>query len=104
MALNLKLVYKEYLELIPFCQASRKSEAYLINIRFCAIAFLPGRTGPGVCYRLYDEADYNDFQDYSTPELQRVPLDSLILQMISMGLPDARKSVFLMLIIVLKLW
>lgn len=50
-----------------------------------------GRTGPGVCYRLYDESDYNSFDEYSTPELQRVPLDSLILQMISMGLPDARK-------------
>ncbi|GFS00064.1 pre-mRNA-splicing factor ATP-dependent RNA helicase DHX15, partial [Elysia marginata] len=54
-----------------------------------------GRTGPGVCYRLYDETDYNEFQDYSTPELQRVPLDSLILQMISMGLPDARKFPFI---------
>ena len=50
-----------------------------------------GRTGPGVCFRLYDESDYNEFQDFATPELQRVPLDSLILQMISMGLPNARK-------------
>ncbi|XP_035824394.1 probable ATP-dependent RNA helicase DHX34 isoform X2 [Aplysia californica] len=54
-----------------------------------------GRTGPGVCYRLYDESDYDAFQDYSTPELQRVPLDSLILQMISMGLPNARKFPFI---------
>ncbi|XP_055878835.1 probable ATP-dependent RNA helicase DHX34 isoform X1 [Biomphalaria glabrata] len=54
-----------------------------------------GRTGPGVCYRLYDESDYNSFDEYSTPELQRVPLDSLILQMISMGLPDARKFPFI---------
>lgn len=54
-----------------------------------------GRTGPGYCYRLYDESDYNEFQDYSTPEIQRVPLDSLVLQMISMGLPDARKFPFL---------
>jgi HrpA-like RNA helicase len=35
--------------------------------------------------------DYDAFQEYATPEIQRVPLDSLILQMISMGLPDARK-------------
>ena len=52
---------------------------------------LTGRTGPGVCFRLYGEPDYEAFQEYSTPEIQRVPLDALVLQMISMGLPDARK-------------
>lgn len=31
---------------------------------------------------------------YTTPEIQRVPLDSLLLQMIAMGLPDARKFPF----------
>ncbi|CAG2240965.1 DHX34 [Mytilus edulis] len=54
-----------------------------------------GRTGPGVCYRLYDSPDYDAFQEYATPEIQRVPLDALILQMVSMGLPDARKFPFL---------
>ncbi|OWF54057.1 probable ATP-dependent RNA helicase DHX34 isoform X1 [Mizuhopecten yessoensis] len=54
-----------------------------------------GRTGPGVCYRLYEEKDYDEFQEFATPEIQRVPLDSLVLQMISMGLPDARKFPFL---------
>ena len=34
-------------------------------------------------------------EQYSTPELQRVPLDSLLLQMVSMGLPDARKFPFI---------
>jgi HrpA-like RNA helicase len=50
-----------------------------------------GRTGPGVCYRLYSEHDYISFQEYSTPEIRRVPLDALMLQMISMGLKDPRK-------------
>ena len=54
-----------------------------------------GRTGPGVCYRLYDESDYDALQEYSTPEIRRVPLDSLVLQMISMGLPDARRFPFI---------
>ncbi|CAF3971081.1 unnamed protein product, partial [Rotaria sordida] len=53
-----------------------------------------GRTGPGVCYRLYSEHDYLSFQEYSTPEIRRVPLDSLMLQMISMGLKDPRKFPF----------
>ncbi|XP_046400213.1 probable ATP-dependent RNA helicase DHX34 [Ischnura elegans] len=54
-----------------------------------------GRTGPGVCYRLYTEEEFNSLEPYSTPEIQRVPLDSLLLQMVSMGLPDARKFPFL---------
>lgn len=39
-----------------------------------------GRTGPGVCYRLYAESDYNAFAPYPVPEIHRVSLDSLILQ------------------------
>lgn len=39
-----------------------------------------GRTGPGVCYRLYAESDYNAFAPYPVPEIHRVALDSLILQ------------------------
>lgn len=54
-----------------------------------------GRTGPGVCFRLYSEKEYGDFAAYATPEIQRVPLDSMILQMISMGLPDARLFPFI---------
>ncbi|XP_070213312.1 probable ATP-dependent RNA helicase DHX34 isoform X2 [Littorina saxatilis] len=54
-----------------------------------------GRTGPGVCFRLYAESDYDEFQAYTTPEIQRVPLDSLVLQLISMGLPNCRKFPFI---------
>lgn len=39
-----------------------------------------GRTGPGVCYRLYAESDYDAFSPYPVPEIQRVALDSLVLQ------------------------
>ncbi|CAH0381764.1 unnamed protein product [Bemisia tabaci] len=54
-----------------------------------------GRTGPGVCFRLYSEEEYTDMAPYSTPEIQRVPLDSVILQIVAMGLPDARKFPFI---------
>ena len=54
-----------------------------------------GRTGPGVCYRMYSEADFKAFKEHTTPEIRRVPLHSLLLSMISMGLPDARKFPFL---------
>jgi HrpA-like RNA helicase len=60
-----------------------------------------GRTGPGVCYRLYTDADYNTFNEFTTPEIRRVPLNSLILQMISMGLKNVRQLVILFFKIIL---
>ena len=54
-----------------------------------------GRTGPGVCFRLFSEEEYSSFDQYNTPEIQRVPLDSLILQMISMGLPNIKLFPFI---------
>ncbi|CAL8351940.1 unnamed protein product [Lota lota] len=54
-----------------------------------------GRTGPGVCYRLYAESDYDAFAPYPVPEIHRVALDSLVLQMKSMGLGDPRSFVFI---------
>uniref|UniRef100_A0AAY4DCZ2 DEAH (Asp-Glu-Ala-His) box polypeptide 34 n=1 Tax=Denticeps clupeoides TaxID=299321 RepID=A0AAY4DCZ2_9TELE len=54
-----------------------------------------GRTGPGVCYRLYSESDYDAFAPYPVPEIHRVALDSLVLQMKSMGLGDPRSFVFI---------
>lgn len=54
-----------------------------------------GRTGPGVCYRIYSEKSFLELEAYSAAEIQRVPLESLLLQMISMGLPDARLFPFI---------
>lgn len=54
-----------------------------------------GRTGPGVCFRLYTEADFEGLQEYSTPEIQRVPLDSLVLQMLSLGMRNPRVFPFI---------
>ncbi|XP_058447620.1 probable ATP-dependent RNA helicase DHX34 [Malaya genurostris] len=53
-----------------------------------------GRTGPGICYRLYAEKQFYDFDAYTTAEILKVPLESLLLQMISMGLPNARMFPF----------
>lgn len=39
-----------------------------------------GRTGPGVCFRLYAESDYDAFAPYAVPEIRRVALDALVLQ------------------------
>lgn len=46
-----------------------------------------GRTGPGHCYNLYSSAVYNDdFQEFSVPEIQKKPVDDLMLQMKCMGI------------------
>ncbi|WWD17862.1 hypothetical protein CI109_102306 [Kwoniella shandongensis] len=46
-----------------------------------------GRTGPGHCYRLYSSALYEDhFQQFSKPEILRMPIEGVVLQMKSMNI------------------
>ena len=45
-----------------------------------------GRTGPGHCYRLYSSAVFErDFEQFSKPEILRMPVESIVLQMKSMA-------------------
>ncbi|RLU16994.1 hypothetical protein DMN91_011063 [Ooceraea biroi] len=45
-----------------------------------------GRTAPGCCYRLYSSAVFkNKFEEYDQPEIQRTPLDDLVLKIKMMG-------------------
>lgn len=54
-----------------------------------------GRVGPGVCYRLYDEADYASRAAYTDPELLRSSLANVILRMLSLQLGDVDAFPFL---------
>uniref|UniRef100_A0A452S290 Probable ATP-dependent RNA helicase DHX34 n=1 Tax=Ursus americanus TaxID=9643 RepID=A0A452S290_URSAM len=54
-----------------------------------------GRTGPGVCFRLYAESDYDAFAPYPVPEIRRVALHALVLQMKSMTVGDPRTFPFI---------
>ncbi|CAN3364950.1 probable ATP-dependent RNA helicase DHR1 [Diutina catenulata] len=46
-----------------------------------------GRTGPGHCYRLYSSAIYEQyFEQFSKPEILRMPFESIVLSMKSMGI------------------
>ncbi|OCF41767.1 ATP-dependent RNA helicase DHX37/DHR1 [Kwoniella heveanensis CBS 569] len=46
-----------------------------------------GRTGPGHCYRLYSSALYEDhFEQFSQPEILRMPIEGVVLQMKSMNI------------------
>ncbi|XP_029161453.1 probable ATP-dependent RNA helicase DHX34 isoform X2 [Nylanderia fulva] len=79
----------------PSCKMQKLKEFWISKASAEQRKGRSGRTGPGVCYRIYSEEDYKVLERYSTPELQRVPLDSSLLQMIAMGLPDARKFPFI---------
>lgn len=46
-----------------------------------------GRTGPGHCYRLYSSAVYErDFQEFSDPEIVRMPIEGVVLQLKAMNI------------------
>jgi ATP-dependent helicase HrpA len=47
-----------------------------------------GRTRSGVCFRLYAEQDYATAEAYTDPEILRVGLSGVILQMKALGLGD----------------
>ncbi|WP_109124053.1 ATP-dependent RNA helicase HrpA [Dyella sp. C11] len=54
-----------------------------------------GRVGPGICYRLYDEADYESRAAYTDPELLRSSLANVILRMLSLQLGEVEDFPFL---------
>ncbi|KAI8611672.1 P-loop containing nucleoside triphosphate hydrolase protein, partial [Chytriomyces sp. MP71] len=48
-----------------------------------------GRVGPGHCYRLFSSAVFaNHFEQFSRPEMLRVPIEGVVLQMKSMGIAN----------------
>ncbi len=48
-----------------------------------------GRVKPGVCVRLYSEADFQERVDYTEPEILRSNLANVVLQLLALGLPVA---------------
>ncbi|MDF3982070.1 ATP-dependent RNA helicase HrpA [Luteibacter sp. PPL554] len=54
-----------------------------------------GRVGPGICYRLYDEADFALRPAYTDPELLRSSLANVILRMLALDLGDVDDFPFL---------
>lgn len=54
-----------------------------------------GRTGPGICIRLYSEADYQERPRFTDPEIRRTNLAAVILQMKALGLGDISEFPFI---------
>ena len=54
-----------------------------------------GRVGPGICIRLYDEADYNAREAYTPPEVLRSSLAGVILTMLDLRLGNIESFPFI---------
>ncbi|HZX70310.1 MAG TPA: ATP-dependent RNA helicase HrpA, partial [Rhodanobacter sp.] len=54
-----------------------------------------GRVGPGICYRLYDEADFAGREAFTDPELLRSSLANVILRMLALKLGEVDDFPFL---------
>lgn len=54
-----------------------------------------GRIAPGVCIRLYSEADFISRDEFTVPEVQRTNLAAVILQMAALQLGDVEEFPFL---------
>ncbi|WP_149195577.1 DUF3418 domain-containing protein [Luteimonas suaedae] len=47
-----------------------------------------GRIAPGICYRIYPEADFQSRPPYTDPEIRRAALAGVILRMLTLGLSE----------------
>ena len=47
-----------------------------------------GREGPGKCFRLYPENEFEKLEDSTMPEIKRCNLSNVILQLKALGVDD----------------
>ncbi|KAL6225136.1 hypothetical protein ACLB2K_003988 [Fragaria x ananassa] len=54
-----------------------------------------GRTGPGICYRLYSEYDFQAMPPCQEPEIRRVHLGVAVLRILALGVKNLREFEFI---------
>lgn len=54
-----------------------------------------GRTQPGVCYRMYTEADYLARREFTEPEIRRVSIAGVVLALKDLGIGEVEKFDFI---------
>lgn len=47
-----------------------------------------GRDGPGKCFRLYTENEFDKLKDSTEPEIKRCNLSNVVLQLKALGIDD----------------
>ncbi|KAI9025180.1 P-loop containing nucleoside triphosphate hydrolase protein [Phycomyces nitens] len=70
----------------PTSNMSKLSEFWISKASATQRSGRAGRTGPGECFRLYSENEFSHFNDFPVPEIQRAPLEPLLLQIKAMDL------------------
>jgi HrpA-like RNA helicase len=70
---------------------SRLSEFWISKASAKQRSGRAGRTGPGRCYRLYSDREYEHLNDFTVPEILRGPLEQLVLQMKALNLGEPRE-------------
>lgn len=58
----------------------------LLMISYCSGR--AGREGPGKCFRLYPENEFDKLEDSTKPEIKRCNLSNVILQLKALGIDD----------------
>jgi len=54
-----------------------------------------GREGPGKCFRLYREADFGKLSDRAPPEIVRVEISQVVLQLLAIGIEKVNEFEFI---------
>lgn len=72
----------------PWSGLSRLQTARISQARCVQRAGRAGRTGPGVCVRLFTEADFQARPAFDAPELQRADLAEALLALHGLGIAD----------------
>lgn len=70
---------------------------FILQLKFQVIqrAGRAGRTQPGKCYRLYRELDLSMMKDSTIPEVTRCNVESVILDIMAMGITDPSQFDFM---------
>lgn len=54
----------------------------------CYCSGRAGREGPGKCFRLYPESEFEKLEDSTKPEIKRCNLSNVVLQLKALGVDD----------------
>lgn len=74
---------------------SRLSEYWISQSSAKQRAGRAGRTGKGQCFRLYSQKEYEAFNEFPVPEILRMPLQGIMLDIKALNLGDPKEFDFI---------
>lgn len=78
------------------CNLSKLSEFWISQASAKQRTGRAGRTGPGHCYRLYSEREFDNLNAFTVPEILRGPMEQIVLQIKALQLVnDPREFTFI---------